>query len=142
MKRSVATPFDPLRLLTRLLFLALVALTSACGGDSEGMRGEVVSRLPRPGGTEEALVTEDSGNATTGSVKRVFISYEHGTSTDLVMTAEAALHVRWVSADTLEITYPCGRIYKFTNFTRRYLDSSYEKQIHVVLNTAVPLRCS
>jgi hypothetical protein len=126
--------------LGHLALFAAIAIATACSNSPERIVGERIADAPRPGASESAVLTTDSAGATTAFVRRLYLSNDHGKTGKLVVLAEADLHVRWRDAGTLEVTYPCGRIFSFSNFVS-WMTPQGASEIKIVLANEGPLRC-
>jgi hypothetical protein len=124
----------------RLALTVALAVVAACSNTYEKIVGERIADYPSPGSAQSAVLTTDSTGATSAFVQRLYISNDHGKTGKLIILAEADLHTRWRDAETLEVTFPCGRIFQFSNFIS-WMTPNGAREIKIVLANDVHLRC-
>lgn len=100
---------------------ALVGILAAiCGCSSHGdaVIGEVIESNSSPTGDIVAVISRDSGGATTAFVERVYLRIPASGMAQEILRADRAseLKTSWQSADELLIHLSCGRVFAFKNF--------------------------
>ena len=123
--------------------LCLLALLAACGQKSagNGMKGDIVEKIERPGGGVAAVSTREATDAKTPPRYHVYLqkSQDPAQAVEVLdMEKAAPLHMAWVDATGLRLEVECGQIHRFSNFANVWSgkDEAHAEQIVVMLENS------
>jgi len=101
------------------LLMAFFLLANCGPSEQGGFAGEIVQKVPRPGGDVVAVITRTAGNATVAFGYVVYLSAPQSRRppTEVLRFDKGAPpEISWLRHDALLLKVPCAQIFHFSNF--------------------------